>query len=83
MRISATQQPSAHEFTKRYSQSSHQCDILINTAGIMAKPLLRNSRGYELPFATNQLGYFVLTAGLWAELPQIKRASCYSFFTRV
>jgi len=34
----------------------------------MATPLLRNSQGYELQFATNHLGQFRLTARLWSEL---------------
>ena len=63
---------SVHEFARRYRQSFHQCDILINNAGIMATPPLRNSQGYELQFATNHLGHFRLTAGLWAELSKSK-----------
>jgi NAD(P)-dependent dehydrogenase (short-subunit alcohol dehydrogenase family) len=38
----------------------------------MATPLLRNSQGYELQFATNHLGHFRLTAGLWTELTESK-----------
>ena len=63
---------SVDKFVRRYRQSFHQCDILINNAGIMATPLLRNSQGYELQFATNHLGHFRLTAGLWTELSQSK-----------
>ena len=63
---------SVDKFVRRYRQSFHQCDILINNAGIMATPLLRNSQGYELQFATNHLGHFRLTAGLWTELAQSK-----------
>ena len=63
---------SVDEFAKRFGQSFHQCDILINNAGIMATPLLRNSQGYELQFATNHLGHFRLTARLWTELSQSK-----------
>src|SRR5258705_162997 len=36
-------------------------DLLINNAGIMATPLTRDARGYELQFATNHLGHFQLT----------------------
>ena len=63
---------SVDEFAKEYRQSFHQCNILINNAGIMATPLLRNSQGYEMQFATNHLGHFRLTAGLWTELCQSK-----------
>jgi len=63
---------SVDEFAKKCRESFHQCDILVNNAGIMATPLLRNSQGYELQFATNHLGHFRLTAGLWAELARSK-----------
>ena len=63
---------SVDEFAKTYRRLFHQCDILINNAGIMATPLLRNSQGYEMQFATNHLGHFRLTAGLWTELCQSK-----------
>ncbi len=39
-------------------------DLLVNNAGIMAVPLRRNSRGWELQLATNHLGHFLLTAEL-------------------
>lgn len=44
-------------------------DILINNAGIMACPEQRTDKGYELQFATNHLGHFML-AGLL--LPLLK-----------
>ena len=43
-------------------------DILINNAAIMASPLMRDARGYEMQFATNHLGHFQLTARLWSLL---------------
>jgi NAD(P)-dependent dehydrogenase (short-subunit alcohol dehydrogenase family) len=46
--------------------------ILVNSAGVMAMPLTRDSRGYEMQFATNHLGHFQLTARLW---PALKRAN--------
>jgi len=45
--------------------------LLINSAGIMACPLTRDARGYEMQFATNHLGHFQLTARLW---PALRRA---------
>lgn len=63
---------SVDDFAEKYRQSFNRCDILINNAGIMATPLLRNSQGYESQFATNHLGHFRLTAGLWSELSQAK-----------
>lgn len=46
--------------------------MLVNSAGIMASPLQRDTRGYEAQFATNHLGHFQLTARLW---PALRRAN--------
>jgi NAD(P)-dependent dehydrogenase (short-subunit alcohol dehydrogenase family) len=54
------------------------CDILINNAGIMATPLLRDGRGYELQFSTNHLGHFQLTMRLWGALRAAGRARVVS-----
>ncbi len=59
---------SVDAFANEFRKSFKACDILINNAGIMATPLLRNSLGYEMQFATNHLGHFLLTARLWNEL---------------
>nr|WP_118137646.1 oxidoreductase [Oceanicella sp. SM1341] len=55
-------------FASGYLRTHMACDILINNAGIMATPLMRDSRGYELQFATNHLGHFQLTLRLWDAL---------------
>jgi NAD(P)-dependent dehydrogenase (short-subunit alcohol dehydrogenase family) len=57
-------------FTQRFLDSGRPLDILINNAGIMAPPLVRDARGYESQFATNHLGHFQLTARLWPALKQ-------------
>ena len=59
---------SVNAFSNQYRKSFKTLDILINNAGIMATPLLRNSLGYEMQFATNHLGHFQLTKNLWNEL---------------
>ena len=59
---------SVDNFANEFRKSFKSCDILINNAGIMATPLLRNSLGYEMQLATNHLGHFQLTARLWNEL---------------
>ena len=46
-------------------------DILVNNAAIMASPLMRDARGFEMQFATNHLGHYHLTARLW---PMLKAA---------
>jgi NAD(P)-dependent dehydrogenase (short-subunit alcohol dehydrogenase family) len=59
-------------FAERFVKSGQPLDILINNAGIMALPeLKRDSRGYELQFATNHLGHFQLAQAL---LPALERA---------
>ncbi|MDB4891831.1 MAG: Short-chain dehydrogenase/reductase, partial [Gemmatimonadetes bacterium] len=50
--------------------STRAIDLLINNAGVMATPLMRDARGYELQFATNHLGHFQLTNRL---VPALER----------
>jgi NAD(P)-dependent dehydrogenase (short-subunit alcohol dehydrogenase family) len=57
-------------FAARFIASGRPLHILINCAGIMACPLTRDERGYELQFATNHLGHFQLAARLWPALRQ-------------
>lgn len=52
--------------------------ILINNAGIMACPLVRDKRGFESQFAINHLGHFQLTARLWSLLEAAKGARVVS-----
>lgn len=55
-------------FARAFLASGRSLNILINSAGIMAPPLARDSRGYESQFSTNHLGHFQLTSGLWPAL---------------
>ncbi len=52
-------------FVEAVAGRTDTIDILINNAAIMASPLARDARGYEMQFATNHLGHFQLTARLW------------------
>ncbi len=54
----------ADEVMDRYSA----LHVLINGAGIMANPLMRDARGYESQFSTNHLGHFQLAVQLWPAL---------------
>ena len=62
-------QPAAVDaFAKTLLEAGRPLNILINNAGVMAPPLVRNARGYESQFATNHLDYFQLTCRLWPAL---------------
>lgn len=58
-------------FVDQYLNAGRPLHILINNAGIMGGPLVRDDRGYESQFATNHLGHFQLTLGL---LPVLRAA---------
>jgi NAD(P)-dependent dehydrogenase (short-subunit alcohol dehydrogenase family) len=56
-------------FAARFLAERTPLAILVNNAGIMALPeLTLDARGHELQFATNHLGHFQLTLGLWPAL---------------
>jgi NAD(P)-dependent dehydrogenase (short-subunit alcohol dehydrogenase family) len=57
-------------FASELLASSRPIHLLINNAGIMATPLTRDARGYEVQFAANHLGHFQLAARLWPALKQ-------------
>ena len=48
----------AEDWLSRYDR----LNLLINNAGVMACPLTRTAEGWELQFATNHLGHFLLTS---------------------
>ncbi len=53
---------SVRRFATNWLESHDSLNLLINNAGIMACPLTRTPEGWELQFATNHLGHFLLTA---------------------
>ena len=55
-------------FAEKFLASGRPLHFLVNAAGIMARPLERDARGYESQFATNHLGHFQLTLRLKAAL---------------
>jgi NAD(P)-dependent dehydrogenase (short-subunit alcohol dehydrogenase family) len=61
-------------FAHRFLNGNDALHILVNNAGIMAPPLVRDSRGYESQFATNHLGHFQLTCRLWPALTRAQGA---------
>lgn len=67
---------SVRAFASAWSGPLH---ILVNNAGIMANPELeRTPKGFEIQFATNFLGHFLLTTGLRNALVAANRARVVS-----
>jgi NAD(P)-dependent dehydrogenase (short-subunit alcohol dehydrogenase family) len=63
---------SIRTFTTDFLDSGRPLHMLINNAGLMGGPLVRDARGYESQFATNHLGHFQLSNGL---LPALRAAN--------
>ena len=53
---------SVRAFAKAWLAEQRVLHLLLNNAGVMACPLARTPEGWELQFATNHLGHFLLTA---------------------
>ncbi len=53
-------------------------DVLMNNAGLMGPDFKLSKQGIEIQMATNHLGHFVLTAGLWGKLNEAKSARVVS-----
>src|SRR5258708_18648861 len=73
---------SIDRFANEFLNSNRALDLLINNAGIMATPLMRDDRGYELQFATNHLGHFQLTAALCESLRKSRNARVLALSSR-
>ena len=68
---------SVREFAARFSVEP--VHMLVNNAGIMALPeLSRTDQGREMQFATNYLGHFALTLGLYPALKAAEGARVVS-----
>jgi NAD(P)-dependent dehydrogenase (short-subunit alcohol dehydrogenase family) len=80
--LDLTSPTSIDEFSRCFLDSGRALHILVNNAGVMASPLVRDSRGYESQFATNHLGHFQLTVRLWPALQQAKGARVVSVSSR-
>ena len=61
-------------FATRFLSGNDTLHILVNNAGVMAAPLMRDRRGYESQFAINHLGHFQLTCRLWPALMRAQGA---------
>ncbi len=52
---------SVRAFATKFLRNNDSINLLINNAGVMACPLSRTEEGWEMQFATNYLGHFLLT----------------------
>lgn len=52
---------SVRAFAANWLASNDSLNLLINNAGVMACPLDRTAEGWEMQFATNHIGHFLLT----------------------
>ncbi len=66
---------SVRKFAGEVKASRKALHLLINNAGIMACPEMRAGPGWELQFATNHIGHFVLTTELAPLLKAVNGAS--------
>ncbi len=71
MRLDAADQRSLREFAREFRDRFPRLDVLVNNAGINSPRRQESADGIELTFATNVLGYFLLTR----ELLDLLRAS--------
>ena len=73
---------SIDRFAGDFMSSGRPLHMLINSAGVMAPPLARDTRGYESQFSANHLGHFRLTARLWPALVRAQGARVVAVSSR-
>jgi NAD(P)-dependent dehydrogenase (short-subunit alcohol dehydrogenase family) len=64
MHIDTSSQKSIREFANQFRDKYSRLDVLVNNAGINSPRKQTSADGIELTFATNVLGYFLLTREL-------------------
>jgi len=74
--------PSIDTFAARFQASGRPLHILVNNAGVMAAPILRDARGFESQLAVNHIGHFQLTARLWPALLRARGARVVALSSR-
>ena len=63
---------SVYKFVEEFIDNGITLDILINNAAVMACPQMPTDNGWDLQFAVNHIGHFILTKGL---LPSLLRSN--------
>ncbi|KAJ4777782.1 NAD(P)-binding Rossmann-fold superfamily protein [Rhynchospora pubera] len=61
MELDLSSMVSVRKFASEFDASNIPLNILINNAGVMATPFSLSQDGWELQFATNHIGHFLLT----------------------
>ncbi len=64
MTLNLSDLESVKTFAGKFGDKYDRLDLLFNNAGVMFPPLEKTPQGYELQFATNHLGPFLLTGRL-------------------
>jgi NAD(P)-dependent dehydrogenase (short-subunit alcohol dehydrogenase family) len=82
MPMDLMQAESVSAFSRDVVSAGQPVSLLINCAGVMAAPLLRDADGHESQFATNHLGHYRLTCGLWPVLVKSGQARVLSVSSR-
>ncbi len=68
--LDLSEQDSVRKAAEAIAARNTAIDMLINNAGLMACPLERNSKGFELQLATNHIGHFLWTCLLVPHLAE-------------
>jgi NAD(P)-dependent dehydrogenase (short-subunit alcohol dehydrogenase family) len=71
MQLDTSSRGSIREFSRRLKNAKGRLDVLVNNAGVNVRQRTVSTDGVELTFATNVLGYFLVTR----ELTDLLRAS--------
>jgi NAD(P)-dependent dehydrogenase (short-subunit alcohol dehydrogenase family) len=62
MQLELHRPESVRRFAGEWLAGHPRLNLLVNNAGVMACPLARTEEGWEMQFATNHLGHFLLTS---------------------
>jgi NAD(P)-dependent dehydrogenase (short-subunit alcohol dehydrogenase family) len=68
MALDLTRPDAIRAFAEAFAARHERLHLLINNAGVMACPLERTERGWEMQFGTNHIGHFLLTCLLAPQL---------------
>ncbi|PDP85641.1 oxidoreductase [Glycomyces fuscus] len=68
--LELSDQGDVRAFAERFLETGRTIDVLVNNAGVMARPQAVAGPGWEYQFATNHLGHFTLANLLWPALAE-------------